>query len=332
MKVKIRTDILISFIIPVFNAEKTLVRCLESIVHQSNKNFEIILVNDGSKDESQSIIDQYVKDYPNFIKSYIKPNGGPGESRNLGIKNATGIYVAFVDSDDYLEQNYTELISQSIEKYDPDLLIISYNRIYNKNPTIFERIYKFSDWDYFNLPFKIITKPEIIAKSEVAPWLRLIKRNIFLNKELLFGSFGCAEDLDASLKWYLNVDKVLFIDKQIYNYVINNQTLNTKTENLSQFNDVIKSVCGYYTKEDKFLTYFNELEFIFTKHTLLSTLIRLHSTKSRDNFQVFLSIRSNLIQYFSHFHKNKYLIDEPVYVRIAITMAYHFPRFYALFI
>ena len=274
------------------------------------------------------IIDKYVENYPNLIKSYFKKNGGPGETRNLGIKNATGFYLAFVDSDDFLEQNYTELISQSIEKYNPDMVMISYNRIYIKKPSILERVYKFSDWSYFYQPVNIVTKPEIIAKSEIASWLRLIKRNILLNDDLLFGSFQGPEDLEASLKWYLHLDKVLYIDKPIYNYIINNETLNTKTENLSQFNDVIKSVCGYYTKEGKFLTYFDELEYILTKHTLLSTLVRLRATKNIDNLQVFLLIRSTLMQYFPHFHKNRYLIDEPFYIRIAITISYYFPRLY----
>jgi glycosyltransferase involved in cell wall biosynthesis len=324
------SDTLISFIVPVFNAEKTLARCLESIVNQTTKCFEIILVNDGSRDGSQFIIDKYATDYPNFIKSYTKPNSGPGETRNLGIKKATGHYIAFVDSDDFLEVNYVETISHQIKSHKPDMLIISYNRIYQKNPSIFEKTYKFSSWNYYNFPFFIDAKPEIIGKIEVASWLRIIKKDILLTDGLLFGKFHGTEDLEASLKWYLTVNSILIIKEPLYNYIINNETLNTKTENLKQYNDVIKSVCEYYKNHNKFETFFNELEYVFTKHMILSNLVRLKNNKDKGNLHLFLSLRSTLIQFFPHFHKNKYLNEEPLYVRIAISLAFYFPRFYSL--
>jgi hypothetical protein len=80
-------EMLISFIVPVYNAEKTISACLDSILKQSLQNFEIIVVNDGSKDNVQSVINEYVFNYPSIIKSYEKPNGGPGDTGIMVLKN-----------------------------------------------------------------------------------------------------------------------------------------------------------------------------------------------------------------------------------------------------
>ena len=91
----------VSVIVPVYNVEKYIDKCLDSLVNQTLKDIEIIVVNDGSPDDSQQVIDMYVKKYPKKIKSYIKENGGQGSARNLGLEHAKGEYISFVDSDDY---------------------------------------------------------------------------------------------------------------------------------------------------------------------------------------------------------------------------------------
>ena len=119
--------IMISFIVPVYNAEKTISRCLDSILNQIIKNFEIIIVNDGSTDNVQSIIDEYAINYPAIIKSYEKSNAGPGNTRNYGIEKSSGKYIAFVDSDDSIESNYTKIVTSVIDDYNADIVIINYN-------------------------------------------------------------------------------------------------------------------------------------------------------------------------------------------------------------
>ncbi len=91
-----------SLIVPVYNVEKYLSKCLDSILNQSFQDFEIIVVNDGSPDNSQEIIDEYVKNHPDKIKAFVKENGGLSDARNFGIERASGDYLLFVDSDDYL--------------------------------------------------------------------------------------------------------------------------------------------------------------------------------------------------------------------------------------
>ena len=116
----------VSMIVPVYNVEKYIGKCLESIVNQTFKNIEIIVVNDGSTDNSQEIINEYEKKYPNLLKSYEKENGGLSDARNYGLEKANGDYICFVDSDDFLAIDLLE----KLEKYMTlDIDMIKYKMI-----------------------------------------------------------------------------------------------------------------------------------------------------------------------------------------------------------
>ena len=108
----------VSIIIPVYGVEKYVSKCLESLVNQTLNDIEIIVVNDGTKDNSQKIIDKYVKKYPGKVKSFIKENGGQGSARNYGLKQANGDYIGYVDSDDYVElEMYEKFYNKAISDY-----------------------------------------------------------------------------------------------------------------------------------------------------------------------------------------------------------------------
>lgn len=117
MKIKV------SIIVPVWNVEKYLEQCLDSLVNQTLKEIEIIIVNDGSPDNSQAIIDSYVKKYPKLVRSFIKENGGQGSARNFGLSKAKGNYISFVDSDDWLDLNALEEMYNVAIANDSDVVI-----------------------------------------------------------------------------------------------------------------------------------------------------------------------------------------------------------------
>lgn len=114
MKIKV------SVIVPVYNVEKFIDKCLNSLVNQTLKEIEIIVVNDGSPDNSQKIIDKYVKKYPEKVQSFIKENGGQGSARNIGIVKAKGEYISFVDSDDWLDLDALEKMYSLAKKDNTD--------------------------------------------------------------------------------------------------------------------------------------------------------------------------------------------------------------------
>lgn len=120
----------VSVIVPVYNVEKYLEKCLDSLVHQTLESLQIIVVNDGSPDNSQDIIDRYVKAYPNKIFGYIKENGGLGDARNYGMQFADGEYISFVDSDDWVDEKMFELMYNFAVKNEHQIVI---SDMYNIN-------------------------------------------------------------------------------------------------------------------------------------------------------------------------------------------------------
>ena len=107
----------VSIVIPIYNSEKYLQTCLDSILAQTLKEIEIIAVNDGSKDRSREIIEEYQKRYPSTIHVINKENGGMSDARNKGVEKATGEYISFVDSDDYIEPTMLEKMYQNCLLY-----------------------------------------------------------------------------------------------------------------------------------------------------------------------------------------------------------------------
>ena len=116
----------VSIIVPIYKVEKYLKRCLESLVSQTFQEIEIICVNDGSPDQSQKIVDEYVEKYPHLVKGYLKENGGLSDARNYGLNLASGDYVAFIDSDDWVEPEMIEKMYRAAREQEADLVICDF--------------------------------------------------------------------------------------------------------------------------------------------------------------------------------------------------------------
>ena len=120
-----------SFIVPVYNTEKYLAKCLDSLLSQSYQDFEILVVNDGSPDSSQAIIDQYVTQYPKKVKAFIKENGGLSDARNFGVQRASGEYMLFIDSDDYISPDLLACLSAASQNGTADVIRFSAQFVYS---------------------------------------------------------------------------------------------------------------------------------------------------------------------------------------------------------
>ena len=130
---------LISIVITVYNAEKYLEQCLNSIKNQTYKNFEVILVNDGSIDHSESICMDFVKVDTRF-KYFTKVNGGASSARNFGLDNVTGNYITFIDADDWVDENHLEVLINNIKDNNSDMAVSSIKKFDNSNNFYF-RVY-----------------------------------------------------------------------------------------------------------------------------------------------------------------------------------------------
>ena len=213
----------VSVIIPVYNAEKTIDRCLNYLTNQSYTNIEIIVVNDGSTDRSEYIIEKFRKKYNN-IKYIKKNNEGVSSARNTGIKKSTGDYICFCDSDDYYEYDAIENLINHCK--DADIVISSVKKKY-VNRVEFSSIgnlYTSEDEKIKEIIFSM-TKNHMINQM----WCKLFKREIITqNKIFLNHCMHIGEDLDWMCRYFRYVKSVSCIDKVTYNYIIENK------ESLSQ--------------------------------------------------------------------------------------------------
>lgn len=227
---------LISVIVPVYNNEKFLERCIQSVLNQSYKYIELILVNDGSTDNSGSICDKYSKNYDR-VKVIHQVNSGVSVARNTGIINARGEYIQFLDSDDYLEANMCEKLYKSITKNSSDMVICGYIQNYRrksiKQPCKNKVLLRFED---LSKEFKYLYENWLIN----CPWNKLYRREKI---ELLFKEdMSLAEDLFFNIDYISNCrGNISLISDCLYNYSIATENSLTSRYRDDLFQNIISS-------------------------------------------------------------------------------------------
>lgn len=290
----------LSIIVPVYGVEKYIDKCLNSLVKQSLKEIEIIVVNDGTKDNSQKIIDKYVKKYPDKIKSYIKENGGQGSARNYGLKKASGEYIGYVDSDDFVEKDMYKKLYNKAKENNYDIVVCgNYNvseDYQNKNIDAFINNYN--------------TDLENIFFGKMAVWNKIYKRDILIKNKLEFKEKVWYEDLAFTLKAIMNSNTFAFIDEPLYDYLIregstmNNSNVQRNLEILDAFNDILS-----YIQHNKKEEYFSKIEFLAIDHIYISAIVRVLKAEADD--KVKRETINKLIDYmnkkFPNYKNNKYI-------------------------
>lgn len=206
---------ILSVIIPVYNTQKYLPKCLDSIIHQTITNIEIICVNDGSTDDSLRILESYQKQ-DGRINIINKENGGLSSARNIGIEHAKGKYVTFVDSDDYVELNTYEKALSCFNLENVDLvyfstrLVIEYDSSRMQNEQYFEHKYT----GLKNLSSDVITKMDVCA------WNKIYKISIIKKYDIKFPEGLWCEDNPFFWSYALVSNSVFFLNDKLYNYRI----------------------------------------------------------------------------------------------------------------
>jgi len=244
---------LISIIVPVYNVEKYLRRCMDSIVNQTLSNIEIICVNDGTKDNSVSILNEYAsKD--KRIKIIHKKNGGLSSARNEGMKYATAEYIGFVDSDDWIEPDTYELAYKAMVENNVDL-VCWYAQIEVENGLIYDNneIQKHRDYHKINnIGFFKITD-EIFINCTVTAWNKLYKKSIIIKYNFSFPHGLLHEDIEFFFKYASACQSVYFIDKYLIHYLQRSGSIMlSKTNNRNRLSmdriKIMKRLYQYYVK------------------------------------------------------------------------------------
>ncbi len=248
-----------SILVPVYNTEKYLKECVDSLINQTYKGeYEIILVDDGSTDNSGIICDDYKQKYPNHIKVIHKQNQGLVSSRDVGIANAKGEYCLFVDSDDFVENYFLQVVNKTIDKHNyPDLVIYSYNyykknrksdrkATLNKTETVFENDKKITIYD------ALITTAFITAL-----WIKAVKTSV-LKKDTtdysLYYDKAMGEDWFRSIPIVTLSEKIVYINEPLYNYRIDNSSI---SRNFSSNNITKRNMLYVYYKLKEHLNLWN---------------------------------------------------------------------------
>lgn len=222
----------VSVIVPIYNAEKYISECIESITCQTYKNLEIILINDGSLDNSIKICKQYAKN-DDRIKLRDGENHGVSYARNKGIEEATGEYIIFIDSDDIIKENYIDILIKEINSdINLDLAVCTYEEISLNERSIF----KLSSSDMSLLTGTLKKDYYLIKDFLNTPWGKLYKLNIIKKYNIMFpNEHSIGEDQIFNYKYFLHVKKYRFINEAIYLYMHRDNISLTKIKNKESF-------------------------------------------------------------------------------------------------
>lgn len=260
----------ISVIVPIYNVEKDLERCVKSIMQQTYQNIEIILVDDESPDHCPEMCDKYAQE-DSRIRVIHKRNGGLSEARNTGLKVASGEFVMYVDSDDYIEKDSCEQLLMAMQK-DVDFVVGALREVKKKTASYQRHSNLVSGKKYNSKEFVINS----IKKNEwFAPAVLNLYRRRFLIANSLFYKVGIYyEDIELLPKLYLAANKIVYIDYPFYNYVIRENSI--MTSNMTD--EKKKMIIGIYNEWMQIINQVQDKEY---QRYLYGILVRYYITSAR---------------------------------------------------
>ena len=254
-----RTDYpLISIIVPIYNAQKYIQNCIQSVLNQEYKNFELILIDDGSKDNSYNICKKN-KDSDNRIILIHKNNEGRSVARNVGLKHAKGAYIAFLDADDSYDKQYLSKLVNLISDNNADISCCRYTRT-DGNDLLTDNQKPFCNIQIYN-NFEILKEYFHNVKSDIYPniWTRLYKKELFENIQFENSEF---EDLLIIHKLLAKANRMVCVDDRLYNYnTTNNNSVTNNINNIARITERIKYINEIQEQYGKTIERKNELIF-----------------------------------------------------------------------
>lgn len=268
------TEKLISIIVPIYNSEKTIDKCVSSILEQSYKNIELILINDGSSDSSFSTIQRFTTDCR--VRIIDKQNEGASKTRNRGIKEANGDYLLFVDSDDYIDTDYVEYLYKEIESLEFDMIISGIRMVDMDGKELNRFCLNDSLWSKY-----IIT----------SPCTRIINRKFIVDNNLFFIDYTM-EDIHFNAVFFSLTEKVKVIPYIGYNYCMNpDSTTHTLHKGISKEVDILYIISSIHSKVNP-----TDLVKYFYRKVYIYYLLKSGRFSTQD---VFLREHERIVEYIT---------------------------------
>lgn len=286
----------VSIIVPVYNSEKYLNKCLDSLVNQTLDNIEIIIVNDGSNDNSQDIINDYINKYPKKIVSLIKENGGLSSARNYGLLHTTGEYIGFVDSDDFVDINMYKSMYELALKENLDLVECDFSWLYSTKSKK-------------DIGTKYVSKQSFFVNGRVMACNKLFRASIIQKYNILFPINLRYEDIPFFYELIPYIKKSNIISKPFYNYVQReNSIANLQNEKNRDIFTVLENILNFYKGKNLYNDYKDELEYIYIRFLLGSSFLRIAKIKNKTLKKSLLNMTwEELNTKFPNWKKNKIL-------------------------
>ena len=216
---------LVSIIIPIYNVEKYLKRCLDSAVNQTHKNVEILLINDGSTDDSGAICDEYAKK-DKRVKVIHKKNEGVAIARNVGLDNAKGEYITFIDSDDCVSSDYVSYLLSILLSNQSTIACCNFEYIYIGETD--QYVIKENDKELLTIYNNKEALEDLLYQKDIdtSPWGKLYKREVFAN--IRFPNGKIYEDFGTIYKTIMNSEKIIYSNQKKYFYLVHNSSITGK--------------------------------------------------------------------------------------------------------
>ncbi|MDO5292477.1 MAG: glycosyltransferase [bacterium] len=258
----------VSVIVPVYNVEPYLKRCLESLVNQTLKEIEIVVVNDGSTDQSGKIAKAYADKYEK-IKYYEKKNGGLSDARNYGLQFVTGEYLGYVDSDDFVDDTMYELLYHKAKEDDSDIVECNLRHTYK-------------EYEDIEIGKKIQDKKELLMFGRSVVWNKIYRTDWLKETKVKFHKSVYYEDIEFYLKLIPYLTCYSYIDEASIHYVQRSSSINNQSS--SKTLDILKvltSIYEYYRSHGFLEDYKDALEFFYTRILLCSSFKRMCRIKDR---------------------------------------------------
>lgn len=299
---------LVTIVVPVYNVEKYLERCINSLVHQTYSPLEIILVDDGSTDGSPAVCDRFASEYP-FIHVIHQKNGGLSAARNTGTKNSMGTYICYVDSDDYCDLDMVEYLVYLKDKYHADMSVSGYRLAFENRKMIKNLV--FGDGREEVLDSHDCIRNMLYHKNiEISAWAKLYKTEVM--KEISYPIGKKCEDIGTTYKTFLVCQRIACGYQPKYNYCLRPDSITTKPFNEKDFDmleladDMCRDVLTVYPDLEKAIIRYR----VYTRFVIYNRMLQCPGFEKR---------RAEIIKFINSYRKD-ILLDSNVPSRDRLAM------------
>ena len=300
----------LSVIVPCYNGEKFIGRCLESLVNQTLQDIEIIVINDGSTDNSQGIIDSYANEYHN-IKAYKIPNSGIADARNFGVSKVETPYFGFLDCDDYTDVTMFEKMYNKAIETNAQVVVSNFYWVKGKK----KKLEKEGPYN---------TGKDMLIHLFAVLWNKIYDTAFVRSTNIRFPSGNRYEDAYFLYCLTPNIERLAFVDEAFVHYVQHeNSITHNNNEEVKNMITIFDNILNYYAHTNRYDEYHDELEYLHIKFFLGNSFLRSARIDDKQDRDYTIQLGWNMLNdEFPDWHHNHYLKELPGLKNLYFRMVY----------